>query len=151
MGPVNKKEILNDKHAEAFNRIQTLSNTHFIGEIDRAEIPFFLSSMDVNILCLRTDDQCWAKHSYPLKLNEYLATGLPIVSTMLPVVQKECGNLIYFASSTKEWEIQLKTAIEEINPDLVESRKKFAKENSWDHRVNDYENLLKGIVFKKFE
>jgi len=142
MGPVNEAEIGMDQHAEAYKKILASANTHFIGEINRAEIPYYLTSMDVNILCLRTDDDSWSKHSYPLKLNEYLATGLPIVSTALPVVQNECGDLIYFAETAEEWQNQLSKAVDEKELDLQNNRKEFARVNSWDHRVTQFESLL---------
>jgi len=146
MGPINETEIHKGKHAEAYEKIRSLPNTHFIGEIERSQIPYYLSSMDVNILCLRTDDDSWSKHSYPLKLNEYLATGLPIVSTALPVVQKECGDLIYFAESAEQWQKQLAIAIDEKEQHRRNTRKEFARANSWDYRVTQFESLLSEIT-----
>jgi len=142
MGPLNESEIKKDSHYAAFCNIQALPNVHFIGEITKSQIPNFLLSMDIHTLCLRTDEDSWATHSYPLKLNEYLATGAPVVSTLLPVIQKECSDLIYFADTPNSWEELLIIALNENNLGRTRARKEYAKRNGWDQRVSQYEKLL---------
>lgn len=146
IGPLNEIEISKADHYEAFCKIRSQPNTHFIGEIDKNQIPQFLLSMDVHVLCLRTDEDSWATHSYPLKLNEYLATGAPIVSTPLPVVQQECGELILFASTPDAWEERMITAIGEHKPELTQARQRYAAFNNWERRIDEFETLLSNIV-----
>ncbi len=146
IGPVNEKEIATSPQHRAYKEFKHLSNVHFVGEVGRHQIPDFLQSMDVNLMCFRDGVDCWSKHAYPLKLNEYLATGAPVVSSILPVVQQECGDLVYFADSPEEWEQKLGASISERAPSLASSRKAFAKENSWDHRVEKYEGLILDVI-----
>jgi len=146
VGPVNKREILASSQKDAYQQFQQLKNVHFIGQIEKHKIPSFLLSMHVHVMSFGDGEGSWSKHSYPLKLNEYLATGCPVVSSILPVVQEACGDLIYFADSPEEWESQLRQAIDEDSTHLTSSRRAFAKENSWDQRVDTYESLILQMI-----
>lgn len=147
IGPVNKQEIEKGGDIEAFQEIYEQTNTHFIGEIGRNDIPQFLLSMDVNIMCLKTDKESWASYSYPLKINEYLATGKPVVSSDLSAVKNECGNLIYYANTAEEWEKRLSEAIREQCAELTSARIEFARQNNWDARVDKLEELILNRLF----
>lgn len=146
IGPVNEKEIAATPQHHTYKEFIRLKNVHFVGEVGRHQIPAFLQSMDVNFMCFRDGVDCWSKHAYPLKLIEYLATGAPVVSSVLPVVQEECGNLVYFADTAGEWEQQLRASIDEKDAGLSNSRKAFARENSWSHRVKQYEGLILDVI-----
>lgn len=55
------------------------SNVHWLGSRPYPEIPNYGSGFDVAIMPWR--DSPWIRHCNPIKLKEYLALGLPVVST----------------------------------------------------------------------
>lgn len=63
-----------------------LSNVKIIGRVDYAQLPAYLAPVDLLILPYHVNQL--AESINPLKLKEYLATGLPVVSTPLPEVIK---------------------------------------------------------------
>ena len=62
----------------------SLPNVHWLGFRPYEEIPSYGAEFDVALMpWLRND---WIEHSNPIKLKEYLALGLPVVSTDFPEV-----------------------------------------------------------------
>ncbi|MEU5696805.1 glycosyltransferase [Actinosynnema sp. NPDC020468] len=60
-------------------RFDKYPNVHWLGFRPYDTIPAYGSSFDVAIMPWQ--DNSWIKHSNPIKLKEYLALGLPVVST----------------------------------------------------------------------
>ncbi len=60
-------------------RFTEYSNVHWLGFRPYEEIPAYGSGFDVAIMPWL--DNSWIRHSNPIKLKEYLALGLPVVST----------------------------------------------------------------------
>ncbi|MBW4716980.1 glycosyltransferase [Saccharothrix obliqua] len=60
-------------------RFDRLPNVHWLGFRPYDAIPAYGSAFDVAIMPWQ--DNNWIKHSNPIKLKEYLALGLPVVST----------------------------------------------------------------------
>src|SRR5690606_16246345 len=80
----------------------------------------------------------------PLKVYEYLATGLPIVSTDLDGLGATRGDL-NIAKNHDEFERQIQGALH--NPhEGREERLAAARENSWENRVSLLEHRLEEAV-----
>jgi glycosyltransferase involved in cell wall biosynthesis len=80
----------------------------------------------------------------PLKLYEYLAAGLPVVSSPM----HDCENLaapglVYVADSPAAFAASLKEAVHlSRRPDLVRQRRSIARQHSWDRRWLRCEELI---------
>ena len=61
-------------------------NIHVLGPRSYAELPAYVQSFDVGIIPYVEND--WTHSVDPLKLLEYLAAGVPVVSSPLPEVMK---------------------------------------------------------------
>ncbi|OGT43029.1 MAG: hypothetical protein A3F13_07490 [Gammaproteobacteria bacterium RIFCSPHIGHO2_12_FULL_40_19] len=59
--------------------LKKLSNVHFLGYRAYANLPLYLSAVDVGILPL--DDNPYTRFMFPMKFFEFLAAGVPVVST----------------------------------------------------------------------
>jgi glycosyltransferase involved in cell wall biosynthesis len=57
---------------------------HFLGRRPYADLPAYCKSFDVGLIPFKLNDLTRAVN--PIKLREYLAAGLPVVSTPLPEV-----------------------------------------------------------------
>jgi GT2 family glycosyltransferase/glycosyltransferase involved in cell wall biosynthesis len=60
-------------------RLTKHPNVHWLGFRPYAEIPAYGSGFDIGIMPWL--DNSWIRHANPIKLKEYLALGLPVVST----------------------------------------------------------------------
>ena len=64
------------------NLLDDLPNVHFLGPKKYSDLPRYMSQCDVGLLpCLLNQ---YTINMFPMKFFEYLASGLPVVSTALP-------------------------------------------------------------------
>jgi glycosyltransferase involved in cell wall biosynthesis len=79
---------------------QSLPNMHFLGRKPYAELPAYCQEFDVGLVPFRINELTKAVN--PIKLREYLAAGLPVVSTPLPEA-KLCGSLVESADEPESF------------------------------------------------
>ena len=101
-----------------------------VGPQPYSELPGWLQGFDVGVVPYRLDGFNLA--AAPLKVYEYLAAGVPVVSTALPAV-RPLANLISTADTTASFI----AAIEETLHDRAdgEACRAVARENDWDARA----------------
>ena len=75
------------------------------------------------------------KSIYPLKINEYLAAGKPVVSTAFSDDIRTFPNLIYLAENEQSFIDQISEALLENNPTWVQQRIDCAASNTWEARI----------------
>lgn len=68
-----------------------LSNVHFLGYRSYAQLPDYLRAMCVGLLPTLLND--YTKSMFPMKFFEYLAAGLPVVSTPLAFTEARSEGL----------------------------------------------------------
>jgi glycosyltransferase involved in cell wall biosynthesis len=121
-------------------KLRSISNIHFFGRIDYDDLPYFLSYFDVCTIPFLINEM--TIHVNPIKVYEYMATGLPIVSSNLPEV-RELSDLVYFYENPDDFVKKVTDALSESKGgDSSEKRKKVSLENSWDARVDEIWNLI---------
>jgi len=118
-----------------------LANVHFLGYKGHTEISSYVAAMDVNLMCYRLSQGMWVKFVYPLKLNEYLAVGHPIVSADLESI-RPLAHVLRIAHDADSWEHAIAEALAGRAPGSVEARRGVARENSWDARASQLEAWL---------
>src|SRR5205823_3389858 len=65
---------------------ENVSNVHLLGQKSYQELPMYAKGFDVAILPFAINELTLAAN--PLKLREYLAAGLPVVSCAIPEAEK---------------------------------------------------------------
>ncbi len=102
-------------------------------------LPNYLSKFAVGIIPFLKNE--FNKGIYPLKINEYLAAGLPIVST-------DFGDLTEFESVIKISESKqqfFEMIVEELDSDTIDkkyNRLQIAEANSWEQRANEISDII---------
>lgn len=114
--------------------LHRLANVHFVGRKDVKKLPQYIHYFDVcinpQIVNPITDG------NYPLKVDEYLAMGKPIVAASTHTMRDVFSQYVYLASDTDEFIRYLQTAVSESgNKKLKQERIDFAHTHSWSHSV----------------
>ena len=77
----------------------------------------------------------------PIKFYEYLASGIPIVSTELPDLMK-FGDVSYLAKNKSEYVDFIELALERETVKSMKNRMEVSKKYSWEYR---FKALIKEI------
>jgi len=126
VGPTN-----NDDYKKA--GLDKLPNVLFTGSRDITELPSYLQHSDCVIIPF--EYSILTKSIYPLKINEYLTAGKPVVATAFSEDIKDFSDVAYIAQTEDDFIASIDQAINENEPERIEARIKKAEANSWQARV----------------
>ncbi|PCE29032.1 glycosyltransferase [Burkholderia ubonensis] len=79
------------QRSELITQLKRLPNVHFLGYRRYEELPDYLRGMDVGLLPTLLND--YTRSMFPMKFFEYLAAGLPVVSTPLDFTRERLDGL----------------------------------------------------------
>jgi glycosyltransferase involved in cell wall biosynthesis len=119
--------------------ISAYPNVKMMGSKKPDEIPDHLANMDVCIIPYLKNEV--TKGVYPLKINEYLAAGKPVVMTNFANLP-EFKNIV---SVGEDKESFLRFIQEELGSDSYEKQGKrieIAKQNSWENKVEEFSAIV---------
>ena len=128
-----------DTDVEKYKKLN-IKNTIFLGHKPKKEIPSYLKSADVLLLPNSPVSEESIKYTSPMKLFEYMASGVPIVASDLPSI-REVLNEENSVLVSPDNSIQMKEAIERVlsSPDFAEKisaqAKLDVKDRTWDNRA----------------
>lgn len=123
-----------------------LPNLHRLGMRSYAELPRYAAHFDVGLIPFRQDQL--TAYVNPLKLLEYLALGLPVVSTPLPDLASY-GDVLYQASTPDDFVDQVKIALQDREPMRREQRFALAAQESWEARVNTLDGYIEKAMSER--
>jgi glycosyltransferase involved in cell wall biosynthesis len=131
--------IVGDFVGELKVALPSRKNIHLLGMKPVAQLPSYLKGLDVCLMPYRVNEA--TRYIYPLKLHEYMATGLPIVSTDIPAVDS-FRSLIYVAENTDEFIRLTARALEENDDKTAAARRRTAQEHTWENHVQHKIDLI---------
>lgn len=106
-----------------------LPNVHYFGPRPRDEVPAWVARFDAALNPFLPGEL--ARHVNPLKVYEYLAAGVPVVSTDMPEVRK-LGNLVFIADSPEGFVACLERALaERHDQQRVSARRQAGRQHDW--------------------
>jgi len=111
------------------SELQREPNIHLLGRKPYAELPGYCKGFDVALIPFPISDV--TLHANPLKAREYLAAGLPVVSTAIPEVEvlEECS----IGRTPAEFVEEIRKALRSPGPDASRSRRMAGE--GWSARV----------------
>ena len=127
------------KAAADLEPLRGLSNVHLLGQKPYAALPGYCRAIDVGIIPFRMSEL--TVRANPLKLREYLAAGLPVVSTPLPEVARYNG-MVRLASGPEEFLSGLEAALGERSDVMTRQRMEAMRVEGWETRVAEISTIL---------
>ncbi len=127
----------------AYQHMRSLPNVYFFGQVPKEELAPVIAAMDITCIYFRIDRADWVEAVYPIKLNEYLAVGKPVVSTPIRVVCEAFSDVVDICGTTDEWERTLRTLLASRDDHGgLERRRNVAASNDWSRRITHLESLI---------
>ncbi len=83
--------------------------------------------------------------NYPLKLDEYLAMGKPVVATNTSFMRFYFKDHSYLADTKEEYVTLIEKALKEDTPKLQKQRIEYAREHSWENFVDKIYQYIEEI------
>lgn len=121
-------------------KVQGLSNVMIIGQKPHAEIPYWLKAADVLVLPNSAKEDISKFYTSPMKLFEYMASGVPIIASDLPSIREVLNNETAYMFKAGN-SLALANVIEEALSNNVESNRRAenarekSKKFSWSNRA----------------
>lgn len=122
-------------HDTDVSLLQAHKNIFLPGSVPYSVLPDYAAGFDVGIIPFFVNDLTQSVN--PIKLLEYLACGLPIVSTDMPEVRRFSEH-VHIAYDHNDFVRCIETALHETTPELVRSRKRIAAGYSWESIANQF-------------
>ncbi|HYT90478.1 MAG TPA: glycosyltransferase, partial [Gemmataceae bacterium] len=113
-------------------RFRQVPNMHFLGQKPHTELPHYSRGFDVATIPHKINEL--TRNMNPIKLREYLAAGLPVVSTPLPEVRVYEPE-VRLAQGVEGWIAALEKAIADRSPENDQRRAALVASEGWAVRV----------------
>ena len=117
-----------------------LANVHLLGQRSYDSLPGYCRAFDVGVIPFRVN--ALTVRANPLKLREYLAAGLPVVSAPLPEVGRY-SPLVRLAAGPEAFVEEIERALEERSEPFIEQRLQAMRAESWESRVHEMSRIIR--------
>lgn len=126
--------------------LAALPNVHLIGPRPLVSLPNYLRGMDATLIPFLCNTL--TSSIYPLKINEYLAAGKPVISTNFSADVREFAPVVHLADSAESFSAGLSKALEADSAGQRQARCATAAKNSWTERAATFERLVEETLAK---
>lgn len=124
--------VLVGKVQTDIERFRQIPNLRFLGQRPHAQLPHYSRGFDVATIPHKINEL--TRNMNPIKLREYLAAGLPVVSTPLPEV-KVYEPEVRLAAGVDAWLAALEQAVADRSPEKDRQRSALVASEGWAVRV----------------
>jgi glycosyltransferase involved in cell wall biosynthesis len=124
----------------------------FFEDVSLDRVAEVVANADIGIVPKRADS--FGNEAYSTKIMEYMSQGIPVVAsrTRIDSYYFDDTNIRFFpsgdAQAMAEAIIEIKENAE-LRTALVQAGLEYAKANDWDHKKDDYLNLVDALTAKK--
>jgi glycosyltransferase involved in cell wall biosynthesis len=123
--------VLLGKQAMDLEVLRRLPNVHLLGHKPYAELPAYCKGFDVALVPFPRNEV--TRHANPLKVREYLAAGLPVIST--PVPEVEALGQCHIGATPDAFCAAVEAALADPGPCL--RRSDAIRGESWEARLEE--------------
>ncbi len=121
-------------------------NIHWLGIKTYQQLPLYFQQFDVGIIPFKISSMVEAVN--PIKMWEYLAVGIPVVTTAIPEASKYPG-FVLFSENEEAFMENVKAALYHDNPTRKSQRMNLARNNSWTARAQQIIDIMEENLARK--
>lgn len=133
--------VLLGKVTTDISRLTSLPNVHLLGRKPFSTLPAYSKGFDVAINPFPLNETTLA--SNPLKVREYLAAGLPVVSTRIPEVEV-LGDKVEIADDVAGFIAAIERTLKDPGP--TKARSESMRNESWDGKVDEIRKEMASVI-----
>ena len=123
--------------------VARLPNVHLLGGCSYERLPAYCRGFDVGLIPFQMNRLVRAVN--PIKLREYLAAGLPVVSTAITEVFRY-APAVHTARTPEEFLAACQRALETRDPDSTRRRQALVREESWRDRLDQLAEIVTASI-----
>ncbi len=124
-----------------FYKIIKEKNVLYLGEKRKNELPPYLINSDLGIIPYDIKSE-FVKYSNPMKAYEYLASGIPVVSTDILALEDYPKDIIYTTDNKEEFSQAIRRLMDDWNDEKITIAKNIAEKNSWKNKIALIEKFI---------
>jgi glycosyltransferase involved in cell wall biosynthesis len=128
------------------DELAALPNVRLLGRRPYEALPGYSKGFDVALLPFRLNEL--TRSANPLKLREYLAAGLPVISSDLPEAAA-LGDLVRIARSEREWLAALDAIAAGGGRGPLAERADAVRGESWDAKVEELSRHVEAALARR--
>tara|TARA_B100001540_G_scaffold308793_1_gene323995 strand:+ start:376 stop:1554 length:1179 start_codon:yes stop_codon:yes gene_type:complete len=130
------------------SQIKKISNIDFLGPRSYSALPGYLKKFDVAVIPFVIDGV--TLKASPIKFYEYLASGIPIVSTRLPdLVPFE--EYVHLVNDKRDYALKIIEAVNHDNIEMKNKRMDLSKNYSWEARFSFVDKMINNLEKEKYK
>ena len=128
--------------------LTSLPNVFFPGRVPYADLPYYIQRFDCLWIPFVLNDL--TKEVNPVKMYEYLATGIPIVSAAMPEVVRH-EDIIGIGRRKDDFLQKMERLLNENDPARRLKRQNVARANSWADRIEKVAGIISDTLGRKLK
>lgn len=136
--PQGSVVVVGPRHG-TFSAPKLPNNVHFLGLKPHTDLPGYYQHCQAGLMPFA--DTPAARAINPVKTLEYLACGLPVISTPIPDVIRYYPEVVR-VEKPAGWTAALREMLAQDSGELRASRRRFAGDRSWHRLVEDMESEI---------
>ncbi len=122
--------------AKALDELLAAPSVRWLGRKEVSELARYMEAASVGLTPYRMNE--FNQSSFPLKTLEYIAHGLPVVSTDLPAARWLNTDLVRIAGTVSDFVSSVEQELSKVTVQADrEERRKFAQKHSWEQRARE--------------
>jgi len=129
IGPIGEADPSTD-----IEELRACPNVQWLGHRSYTTLPDFLAHADVALLPLQLNS--YTRNMFPMKFFEYLASGLPVVATSIPSLERFRDSVLLVPPGAQHLESAIGLALQGKGPDRSE-RLALARQHTYYQRTQE--------------
>ncbi|MFY0598782.1 MAG: glycosyltransferase [Cyclobacteriaceae bacterium] len=125
------------------SRLEKFDNVKFVGALQPNEIPGALSKFDIGLIPFVENE--FTRNVYPLKINEYLAAGIPVVTTAFADLS-DFSEMTTIVDKDDCFENAIRSELENDSVKKMAKRAEMASTNDWSKRAEQMKELIEELT-----